>query len=139
MHPSWVTVALPMECRSHENGERRCQRGRRVWHGRGGSLTSNPCRLFSEPEGSGGQLSGQSWPSWGRQNTCQVGGLHEDILWEGSSRVALKGSFISPLPSPILLSTNLNIPFPGVGLAILQSYPPETITLPTPPAHTTYL
>lgn len=94
-----------------------------MWHGRGGSLTCCPCRLFSEPEGSGGQIMVRAG-CWGRQNMCQVGGLHEDILLGGKLQDGSERLISLVPPSPILLSTNLNIPFPGVGLlAILQSYP----------------
>lgn len=65
------------------------------------------------------ELAGQ-----GRRNACQVGGLHEDILLGGKLQGGSERLISLVPPSPIPLSTNLNIPFPGVGLlTILQCYP----------------
>lgn len=73
------------------------------------------------------EVGAKSWSELagrGRQNACRVGGLHEDILLGGKLQGRSERLISLVPPSPIPLSTNLNIPFPGVGLlAILQCYP----------------
>lgn len=118
------TVACPWNAAAMRTGREDVRRA-------DGCGTGGVAVLLKVLVGSSVSLRGVGAKSWSElavgegRTRARWEGLHEDILF---GREAPGGSerLISLVPpSPILLSTNLNIPFlPGVGLlAILQSYP----------------